>query len=414
MMKKHSVLVLGLLAAVVGCSDGDGGGAIHSSGGHAGALVATGGKGGTGGTGGATPAGAGTAGLGGTAGAAGAATGGTAEAAGAATGGTAGTAGEATGGTSGAAVAAGTAGISGATEVAGTGGTGGSSGTVGGGGSGGSCTVPSLVVFTRSDTNQTWDDNDFDSVTLGADACPKQVSVTWPHETGWENADPADANHEVVHFTLDSDSSVDLSNKKLSLTIELASDTRGPSATAAAYSVSLVSVSTYDRVVSSGGAGTDAGGASGSGGASGGASGGLGGTGGGAGSVESGGVSGGGLGGADSSGGSGGATVVTEIAYSEAESAVADRATLRFAGDRATVTFPLPNKTSTVSSYDPKRVIKINVRIYTTFSNGQSSGAGGTSGAGGASGGAGGAPVYDYVSSVFSITNFVIKDANAP
>ena len=257
--------------------------------------------------------------------------------------------------------------------------------------------------------------------------------MTWPHETGWENADPAESNHEVVHFTLDSDYSADLSNKKLSLTIQLASDTRGSAATAAAYTVSLVSVSTYNRVVSTGGAGTDAGGASGFAGAAVGGSGGLGG------------------------GGTGGSTVVTEIGYSEAESAVADRATLRFVGDRATVTFPLPNKTSIVSSYDPTRVIKINIRIYSTFSNGQSCGRCGRCGrrerrrrrcerrrrrcerrrrrcerrrgrcerrrgrcerrrrrCERGAGGAGGAPVYDYLSSVFSISEFVIKDASAP
>jgi len=139
--------------------------------------------------------------------------------------------------------------------------------------------------------------------------------------------------------------------------------------------------------------------------------------------------------------------VTIETGYSEAESPVAERATLRYVGDRATVNFALPNKTADVSSYDPTRAIKINVRIYSAFSNGTTlgtggasggsgmAGGGGKSGAGGAagvdgvsgtggasggvagvSGGSGGslAPTYAYKKSQFKITSFGVKDVGAP
>jgi hypothetical protein len=41
-----------------------------------------------------------------------------------------------------------------------------------------------------------------------------------------------------------------------------------------------------------------------------------------------------------------------------------DRIILRHVGDRATIVFPLPDKTEEVDSYDPTHVIKVNVRIY--------------------------------------------------
>src|SRR6478609_4435233 len=166
-MRKHSVLVLGLLAAIVGCGSDD-----------QGDLPAAGGTG-SGGHAGSALAGAG-----------------------------------------GALAAAGNAGA----LV-----TGGSAGT-GTGGSGGACDIPSLQVFNRSDTEQPWDDNDFSDVLLGSDPCPKLLDVTWPHEANWENADPSESNREVTHFTIDSYSSVDLAGKKLSLTIELTKDLRGPAA----------------------------------------------------------------------------------------------------------------------------------------------------------------------------------------
>ena len=102
-MKKHSVLVLSLLTAIVGCGS-DGGG---------------------------TPVG--TSGAGGLAGAPG------------------------TSGTGGAGVFAGGAGMAM---------TAGSAGSLGSAGSGGTCAIAPLVVFQRSDTDQSWDDNDFSDVTL--------------------------------------------------------------------------------------------------------------------------------------------------------------------------------------------------------------------------------------------------------
>ena len=375
----------------------------------------------------------------------------------------------------------GTAGGAGSPTTAGAA-NGGSSGLSETAGSAGACTdVPSLVVFTRSDTDATWDDNDFDAVTLSG-MCPTLVNVTWPHETGWQNADPAEANHESTHFTLDSGTSADLTGKKLELTIELTGDTRGPTATAGSYIVSLVSVSTWDQVVGgdmggaggmSGGGGASTAGASGSAG-SGGTAGSAAGTGGAAagtggaaaGSAGTSGAStagastaGGGTGGASGGGGdaTAGAAPLTQTAYTEAESPVAQRVTFRAIGDKATVSFPLPAKSTVVGSYDPTRVIKINVRIYSAFSDG-TAGAGGAGGGGGAAGaagssgsagtvasagtsgssagaggssagaagsgtagssaGAGGtsttAPVYDYLTSQFTISKFVIVDASAP
>ncbi|HEY8927357.1 MAG TPA: hypothetical protein VIU64_23405, partial [Polyangia bacterium] len=174
----------------------------------------------------------------------------------------------------------------GATSSKGSGGTGGSSSGSGGsssgsGGSGASCDVPSLEVFPRSDTSDSWDDNDFNDVMLEG-TCPVVATVTWPHEADWENQDPSEANHEQVHFTLDSYYSSDLTGKQLDLEIELTGDKRGSSATAGGYIVSLVSVSTFDRVVTgsggmNGAGGSDAGGATGSEGGAGGVGSGVGG-----------------------------------------------------------------------------------------------------------------------------------------
>jgi hypothetical protein len=276
-------------------------------------------------------------------------------------------------------------------------------------------------VFQRSDTSASWDDNDFgdpSSVSIQG-SCPVLVNATWPHELGWENADPAEANHETTRFTLDSYASTgDLTGKQLNLTIELNGETRGPNATAGGYLVSLVSVSTFDRVVGSGGGGGQ----------------------------------------------------TTEIGYTEAESASQP---LFQVGDRVTMSFALPNKTKAVDSYDPARVIKINVRVYNIFSvtpvsggkgggggeggatvlfgpigasgaggangaagdesTGGTSGTSGTSGTGeaggggegpagggegpggGGEGGAGGelpAPVFDYLTSQFAISNFTVTDAS--
>src|SRR5438128_5529008 len=67
----------------------------------------------------------------------------------------------------------------------------------GSGGSDGSCDMPSLAVFSRSDTDESWDDNDFSDVTIDG-MCPTVATVTWPHEADWENKDPSEANHEQV------------------------------------------------------------------------------------------------------------------------------------------------------------------------------------------------------------------------
>lgn len=276
------------------------------------------------------------------------------------------------------------------------------------------------------------------------------ATVTWPHEANWENADPSEANRESTHLTLDSYYSSDLTGKQLDLEIELTGDTRGSRATAGGYIVSLVSVSMYDMVVGTGGAGgagtggtagADGGGAAGVAGGSGGPGGeGGGGPGGRAGSSGGGGRGGPGLGGrrggvggrrggggvdgsaggvggaqgatagaagenggaggtasgGDSGGsGSGGAgEIMTVTGYSEAETAVQDRVTLSKVGDKATMSFVLPKKTSAANSYDPARPVKINIRIYSVFSSSDTP-----------------APVYDYMTSKLTIKKFSVSDA---
>jgi len=436
MMKKHPLLALSLLAlypglTVVACGS-DGGGDTPM-------MAGTGSTSGTTGMGGT--------GMGGTAG-----TGGTMGGTAGTTAGTAGTAGASGGGGGGAGGGAGTAGTSGAAATAGTGGT------------GMTCDLPAFEVFARSDTDQEWDDNDFSDVVLSG-TCPVLVDAVWPHEEGWENADPAEANHESTHFTIDSYYSGDLTGKRLNLTIELTADERGPNATAGSYIVSIVSVSTYDRVVvvddggddddaaSAGGAGGDApmGGAPGDNGDAG--AGGVG--------VIGAGGAGEGVGGAGGAGEDEGPMTVTETGYTEAESPEEDRAILRYVGDRATVRLTLPDKTAEVDSFDPARVIKINFRVRSAYANvsddpgedegmmgaggagdmpegsggASDGGAGGAVGAGGAAGagegdgtpdaggvdGMDGDPpeptpmyVYDYLTSQFAVTNFTVTDADAP
>jgi hypothetical protein len=305
---------------------------------------------------------------------------------------------------------------------------GGTAGLAGSGGQGPTCEVGSLQPFARSDTDAAWDDNDFSDVVIDQAVCPVLVDVTWPHEAGWENADPSEANFEQVRFTLDSYPVVDdLTNKQLNVTIELAEEMRGPPATDGGYIVSLVSVSTFQRVVpvAAGGAGGSAGsggtgggvaGMGGSGGTGGttagmggagmsGASGtagmsgasGMSGAGGGAGAGGMGGTAG--AGGADAAGtagdaggagGSGGEMTVTETGYAEAETPEKERRVLYYPGDRVTVRFPLPAKTA-ADSYDPSTAIKINIRVYNLFDTGEEepagvAGGGGTAGMGGMSG----------------------------
>lgn len=273
------------------------------------------------------------------------------------------------------------------------------------------CAIPPFSVFSRSDTDATWDDNDFSAVLVDSSQCPPAVYVdaTWPHEPAWANADPSEANHEQVHFTLDSYGATNLVDKEVTATVELVADERGPAANAGGYLVSIVSVSTFDRItvipaVVEPDAGADA-------------------------SAPE-------------------PQIITETGYSEAESAPKDRILLRRVGDRATVSFRLPAKTEAVDSYDPERVLKINLRVYNVFEGltpvqpGPSVDAGSVDAvetsadaAPGAPDGGVGAPVettgeaalvapvvegdpslvYDYLTSRFAITKFTISDvAGAP
>jgi hypothetical protein len=241
----------------------------------------------------------------------------------------------------------------------------------------GYCSMPALHVAARSDTNQSWDDNDFSDVTLCGNACTTMASVNWPHEANWANADPAEANHEVTYFTLDWNNSIDLTNKKLVLSLFLWQD---ESLGQPWYDVSLISVSTYDRPIAAGGS---AGAAS------------------------------------------------TEIGYAEVELPAAKWGKIRYTQSSISIQFTLPQKTSAIDSYDPQRVIKNSIRIYSGFERTSgSAGAGGTGGigaggigAGGTGGdgystggivsaGYGGAPTFDYGKAIFRIQYFGIGDAN--
>lgn len=223
------------------------------------------------------------------------------------------------------------------------------------------CNVLPVRVFARSDTDAAWDDNDFSDALIET-GCPTLVDVTWPHEEGWKDADPSDANFEQTHITLDSYYSTDLTDKQLNLTIELTDDMKGPNATnLGGYIVSLVSVSTYDQevVVEPPPPSID---------------------------VDAGLASDAGVldelpdasvvdaavmddwvdAGSDVDSEMEPETII-QTGYSEAETPPEQRLLLRHVGDRATITFPLPHKTQDVDSYDPARVIKINIRIYNMF-----------------------------------------------
>lgn len=355
----------------------------------------------------------------------------------------------------------------GATTVAGAE----SAGTGGTGGTGPTCDIPSLEVFQRSDTDQSWDDQDFSDVVLTT-GCPTTVDVTWPHEPEAWLPDKVDANFEPARFTLDSYYSNDLTGKQINVDLELTKDMRGPKATAGGYVAYLVSVSSYERIVvveppptagtggdsGTGGSGGSSGeGAAGSGGASGSDSGNGGASGLGGGATET-----SGSGGETAGAGGTAPTTVTETGYQEA---IAEgRVTFTRVGEKATLSFALPNKTDAIDSYDPARVIKINIRIESLYNPptpaegtagaggmgglggegvalggtaglggdaglGGSSGSGGSAGAeavsgsggvsgdtgtGGTAGAAGPAPVtgpYDYLTSQFTITNFTVTDA---
>lgn len=238
------------------------------------------------------------------------------------------------------------------------------------------CEVPRFSVFTRSDTEASWDDNDFSSVTVDSSQCPVLVDVTWPHEEGWENADPAEANHEQVHFTLDGYGPSNLVGKEISATVELVSDVRGPDANAGGYLVSIVSVSTYDdvtviepEIVAD--AGADA-------------------------AIPE-------------------PQTSTQTGYTEAETPLKDRILLRRSGDRATVSLRLPAKTEEVDSYDPERVLKINLRIYNVYEGPEPVSEETLDGGVDASltlplGDGDPSLVYDYVTSRFAISKYVITD----
>jgi hypothetical protein len=265
-----------------------------------------------------------------------------------------------------------------------------SAGLGGAGGMGGTCEIATLSAFARSDTDQSWDDNDFSDVLLEG-TCPVLVNVTWPHEAGWQDADPSEANQEQTHFTLDSVYSTDLTGKQLNLTIELAGDLRAAEATTGGYLVSLVSVSTYDRIVPvvppppvavDAGLMSDAGLLGDDGVTSD------------AGVVNDAGLVSD-LGDASSEPGEPGEVApmtMIETGYSETESVLEDRVILRHVGDRATITLPLPNKTAAVESYDPTRVIKINIRIYNMFTGAEDTGGTGAGGMSGAPASDAGAP----------------------
>lgn len=138
--------------------------------------------------------------------------------------------------------AGGTPGAGGAPEGSGGLGSGGSLGS--GGGSGGSACdptqeAPTLNVAPRSDTSADYDDNDFDDVVVTYQCEVAIVTATWPHEEGWEDADPAEANSEATKFQLNHPYTEDLTGKQLSLHVKLVEDGRGPTATNGGYTVYL-------------------------------------------------------------------------------------------------------------------------------------------------------------------------------
>ncbi len=91
---------------------------------------------------------------------------------------------------------------------------------------------PAFTVAPRSDTSADWDDNDFDDVTITEDECGfATVAAEWPHESGWENDDPGEANMEATKFTLEFPYTADLTGKRLNLELIMTDDGRGTSAT---------------------------------------------------------------------------------------------------------------------------------------------------------------------------------------
>ena len=295
--------------------------------------------------------------------------------------------------------------------IVGSGGDVGSGGTASGGdtATGGTCPVAALTVYSTEDTTDAnWDDNDFDEATVGT-ACPVLVDVTWPHEAGYEteageDADPADANLEDnVRFSLDHDNPGDLTGKQVTLTITLTGDVRGPAALAGSYLVKIVALSTYEvPAEGSGGAGSGgagSGGASSGGASSGGASSGGASSGGASsGGASSGGASSGGAGsGGDGSGGDGsGGAPATTTSYTEITNPEAEWGVLEVIGDTATITFAFPAKGTENNSFDPVTAVKVSIRIVAAWTDIGAP-----------------PPTYDYLTSQFEISSFVISDVGA-
>jgi hypothetical protein len=295
---------------------------------------------------------------------------------------------------SGGAVGSGGSGSGGAPPATGGVGSGGapaSGGTASGGetASGGSCSIVNFQIQERSDTDAEWDDNDFETATMTG-TCPMIVDVTWPHEAGYEDADPPDANlEENVRITFDAYPALDLTGKQINLTVTLTGEMIGPLATSptGSYIIQLMSTSTYETPIGgSGGAGsggdTGSGGASSGGASSGGAS---------SGGASSGGASSGGDTGSGGDVGSGGAA--TETHYVDALAPEAEWGTLATIGTPVTMSFVLP-AAGTPTQYDPAAALKIGFRILPNWTDIGAP-----------------PPTFDFVSAQFSILEFSITDA---
>lgn len=89
---------------------------------------------------------------------------------------------------------------------------------------------PTFNVQARS--NESWAENDFDDVTITEDECGiATLAIEWPHETGWEGADPGEANMEATKFSLEFPYTQDLTGKRLTLKMRQKENGRGTSAT---------------------------------------------------------------------------------------------------------------------------------------------------------------------------------------
>jgi hypothetical protein len=150
-----------------------------------------------------------------------------------------GTGGIGTGGSTG---GSGTGGSTGGTSGGTDGGAGeGGMGGMGGGFGGAPCVseLPTMQVQTRSDTAADWDDDDFSDVTITLECPVALVSADWPHEAGYEDDDPGEANFESTKFNLEviNNSNFDYTGKQLNVNIRLVDDGRGPSAENGGYDI---------------------------------------------------------------------------------------------------------------------------------------------------------------------------------